>query len=603
MAGRNAPAPTRVSRGCLLILAVPVVLMGLGLLGAGLGAIRTGDFVRAYWNGVGALLSLGFVAAVLAGRRRPVSAPVSGHTPFGCYAVMGGGLLLLGMGLLLSGLRGLLEGDDNAALGFGIAGAALLGIGGWTVIGGRVVARRNAPLVDALRQDDPEPWRHVRDWTDGKARDPGNARVVEAVVWAVFINALAWPMSWAALSSPTDGTARLIFMVLPLTGIWSALRALRAVQRRRLHGETIFNMDTFPGVVGESLAGTVLVGIDPALARQVTFTVTLSCRRRIQRRTRSDGDGVSTQQLWQAQQRTFATAYRSELGAHLAFPIAFAIPSDAEPTTLVEPDDRVLWHLAIDADLAAHKFHAEMEVPVFDLRDADVRARAIPDLPPSVPNSLPAPEEVGWTPAPFGGAAAVADPPGESRSVWRRIFPEPAARLAVQEDPGGRVHVQTETGDAARARAGFLLAVAGGFGLLAVLRSPALQESNGVGLIPVAALFAGTFLWLFYYRYTRAELTLSAFDVTLRSRKVPDGELMLQYAELERAEIDEVGGRTTTHGGNVVHSVVEYDVRILGRNGRSYAAGLRVTDKQQAQWVVGHLNRRIAAGSPAAMDR
>jgi hypothetical protein len=78
---------------------------------------------------------------------------------------------------------------------------------------------------------------------------------------------------------------------------------------------------------------------------------------------------------------------------------------------------------------------------------------------------------------------------------------------------------------------------------------------------------------------------------------------MLQYAELERAEIEEVGGRTSTQGGNVVHSVAEHDVRIPGGNGRCCAVGLRVTDKQQAQWVVGHLNRRIAASSPAAMNR
>jgi hypothetical protein len=603
MSGRSTSAPGQVSRGCLLALAVPLVLMGIGMLSSALGAIRTGDFVRAYWNGVGALLSLGVPVATLVARRRPVSAPVTGHTPFGCYAIMGGAFLLLGAGMLLSSLRGFLLDDGNEALGYGIVAAALLGLGSWILIGGRVVSRRVAPLVDALRRNDPEPWRHVRDWTDGKARDAGNARVLEAVVLAVVANALAWPMAWAALSNPSDSPARFVFMALPLAGIWTALRALRAVRHRRLHGETIFNMDTFPGVVGESLAGTVLIRIDPGLTRQVVFTVTLTCRRRIERRSRSPGDGVSTQQLWREQQQVAATAYRSELGTHLAFPIAFAIPLEAEPTTLVEPDDRVLWHLAIDADLGALPFHAEMEVPVFDLRDEKVRAQEIPDLSASLPASLPTPAQVAWTPGPFGGAdpAAGAVHGDGAPSIWRRIFPEPVARFAIDEDRSGRVHVESETGDAARAQAGFLLSLAGALGLLLVLRSPALQEVNGLGLIPVAALFGGSFLWLFYYRYTKAELTLSTYDVTLRNRKVPHGQVMLQYAELERAEIAEVGGRTTTKNRNVVHSVVEHDVRIVGRNGRSWAAGLRVTDKQQAQWVVGHLNRRIAAsGSTTA---
>jgi hypothetical protein len=137
-------------------------------------------------------------------------------------------------------------------------------------------------MVDALRRDDPEPWRYVQGWTDGKARDAGNARVVESVVMAVFLNGLTWPMAYAALSTESDGPLLFAFVALPLIGLWAALRAVRAIRHRRLHGETIFNMDTFPGVVGESLAGTVLIRMDPTLAREVVFTVTLTCRRRIE---------------------------------------------------------------------------------------------------------------------------------------------------------------------------------------------------------------------------------------------------------------------------------------------------------------------------------
>jgi hypothetical protein len=592
--GRMPSAPAKVPGGCLVALAVLLVLLGLSMLGSSVGAMRAGDFVGAYWSGVGALLCLGFTAAMVVGRRRPVSAPVSGHTPFGCYGVMGGALLIVGAGMLLSSLRGLLQGDSNDAMGYGAAGAVLLGLGLWMVIGGHVVTRRTAPLVDALRRDDPEPWRYVQGWTDGKARDAGNTRVVESVVMAVFLNGLTWPMAFAALSTESDSPALFVFMALPLIGLWAALRAVRAIRHRRLHGETIFNMDTFPGVVGESLGGTVLIRMDPTLAREVVFTVTLTCRRRIEQRSRSSGDGVSTQQLWQQQQLVTGTAYRSELGSHLVFPVAFAIPLGAEPTTLVEPNDRVLWHLAVDADLGRLPFHAEMEVPVFDLRDEKERAQEIPELSPSTPRSLPARDETAWTPAPFGGADPVGGEGAATPSIWRRIFPEPVARFAADEERSGRVHVESETGDAKRARAGFLLTVAGVLGLLLVMLSPALQEINGVAMIPIAALFGGSPLWV-VYRSTKAELTLSSHDVTLRNRKVDNGQVMLQYTELERAEIEEVGSRTTTRNRTVTHRVVEHDVRIVGRNGRSYVAGLRVTDRRQAQWVAGHLNRRIAA--------
>jgi hypothetical protein len=595
MPDRTASSAKHVSPGCIVAISIPLVLIGLGMLGSFVDAVRSADFVRAYWNGVGALLSLGFPVASVVGRRRQVSAPVTAHTPFGCYAIMGGGLLLVGTGMLLSSLRGLLQDDSAAAAGYGIVAAALLGLGLWLVIGGRVATQRVAPLVDALHRGDPEPWRHVREWADGRARDAGNSRVVEAVVLAIVANAIVWPIAWAALANPAETPMRLVFLALPVAGALAALRAARAVRHRRLHGETIFKMDTFPGAVGQSLAGTVLIRIDPALARRVAFTVKLSSQRRMETTSRSSGGGVSIEPLWHAQQHIPAAAYRSELGAHLAFPISFAIPADAEPTTLTDPNDRVRWLLAIEGDVAGLPFQAEMEVPVFDLRDESERALEIPDLP-----SLSAQHDVlGSEPAPWTAAdatpardAAVAE--RDAASLWRRVFPARAARFVVDEEPGGRVHVQSETGDEARARAGFFLTVAGALALMMVIGNPVLQQANGVGLIPVAAMFGGSFLWLFYYRYTKSELTLSAYDVTLRKGRGAHNQVMLQYTELDRAEIAEVGGRSTTRNGTVVHRVVEHDVRIIDRNGQSRSAGLRVTDRKHAQWVAGHLNRRIA---------
>lgn len=76
---------------------------------------------------------------------------------------------------------------------------------------------------------------------------------------------------------------------------------------------------------------------------------------------------------------------------------------------------------------------------------------------------------------------------------------------------------------------------------------------------------------------------------------------MLQYSEIERATVETGVERTTPPpSGTIIRAIPGFDVQITMKDGRSWLAGLRAGDRQQAQWVAGTLNRRVTG--PAAAD-
>jgi hypothetical protein len=601
MTSKTPSGPRHAPLGCIIALAVPLLLFGLSMLGGLSSALGEGRWLAGAWYALGAILGIGVPISMFIGRRMKPKAAASAHTPFGCYAFLGGIMAMAGASMLVAAVGHRRLGDMDATLGLGIGAVLALGLGTWFIIGGRLETRRDAPLVDALRRDDPEPWRHVPQWADGRIRAappvPGVRHAAVAVAW----NAVAWPLAFIVSAAPAAANdyATLVWL-LPAVGLLLAVLAVRAVRQEVQPGGTVFSMDTFPGVVGGTLQGTVLAHLAPGPAGGADFTLTLRCIRRRERMGTSSSSShdnrVQTQQLWQEARQVTARVYSADDGPVVAIPVSFAIPLSARPTTLRDPSDRIFWQLEV-AGGPAGRVRAEMEVPVFDLRTDDERALEVPEL-----AAASAPEEAAGraTVAP-GRPSGERDAAAPARSAWHRIFPSPVARFRVEEDHAGRIDVRSETGSARHAQAGMGLIAAGVLGLLTVMRSEALQQVEGIGLIPIFMIFGGAFLMLIY-RHSSAEITLRVFDVTLRNRKVEGGQALLQYVELEGASVKQGAEHTSSRNGVVVKNVIEHDVELRARDGRSWMAGLRVTDRQQAQWVAGTINNRIAASGARSVS-
>jgi hypothetical protein len=609
--------PTAPSMGCRLVMATPFLLFGLIMLAVTYGQLTGGAGAAAIKYGMGALVGLVLGVGLLRARAVEDGEQISKRAPFAFYYVMGGLLVLGGLSALRSALVRHQGGAADEAMALGTLAAFLLVMGAWFVIGGRIQTRRDAPLVAALQRGAPEPWRYVAGWADGKVRDTGASALGRGAFAAVVANLVAWPLAIGrTLSSDQPaGPLDLTVWLLPLGALALTIGIARGIRRRMRLGGMTFTMDTFPGVVGGRLDGTVWARTDLQDTGGARLTATLTSLRRKEIR-RSDS-GAQMHQLWQQRQTVPARLYQHDGARYAGIPVSFHIPLSASPTTLDDPSDRVLWRLEIESDSPALPARAAMEVPVFDLRDDAERAQEVPLLPDPAPSpNSPAPLPRAWaeridrTPADTSTDAApdallppppaqpAARLPGAPTDLLRRLFPAATPHVAMDEEQHGRVTITSESGDPRRSATGLALAALSVLGLLLIVAMPALQQVDGIGLLPIASAAGGAWLW-FSYRHRKAQVVLSAFDVTLRGWAVKHGEVMLQYAELERASVESGSERSTPpQTGTTTRSIRGFDVVLTARDGRCYVAGLHAGDRQQAQWVAGHINRRIAAAGP-----
>jgi hypothetical protein len=599
----TSPKVRKVPTGCLVVLAIPLGIFGIFRALAVIDSFSPFDIVRLYWNLVGAVIGLGIPYALFkVTRREPTeediqrATNVRGYTPYGCYATIGGFLLAMGIGATLSAVSNLIAGDTENALGFGTLGAMLTLVGAWFVVGGRVEVRREGPLRDALARNDPEPWRYAAQWAEGKARHTMHKSTFGLYLFALIWNAVAWPTALPILTG-SDEPTRFIALILPGIGVLLVLAAIKSLRAGLTFGETVFTMETFPGTVGGRLTGVVQTRITPAMAQGVFFTATLRCARRTLR-TNRDGPSHDIEPLWETSAKVPARVVRNARGETVALRIDLPIPPDVRPTTLNDASDCIVWFLDVAGNTSGTPFAAEMEVPIFDLRTAEERAAATPKL-----QQLDA-EVRAKAAAPDRGIRAAFDPAitdaTATPSLSKLIFPSPDARFAIDDQHGGLIRVTSESGDKMRSRIGMVLTAVGVIGLISIMRLPEGQAPDGIGLIPVGALFAGVFLWLVYYRYTKVELELRSTDLTVRARTMRHGESIFPYDTLAGAEVHMGTIRTTTRNGVVTRRIVEHDVTLMGKSGNRTWLGLRVTDRQQADWLVATIKERIARARAAA---
>jgi hypothetical protein len=597
------PKLPRVPTGCLVLIAIPFGIFGIFRALAVIDSLSPFDIIRLYWNLFGAVVGLGVPYAFVKSRRResmeeePQRATSErGQAPSGCYVTIGGFLLALGIGVTLSSVSRLIAGNTETAFNLGVFAAMLALPGALLVVGVRVEARREGPLRAALARNDPEPWRYDAQWADGKARHRGHKEASVVYFMALVWNAIWWPAALVVLT--TDDNPTRFFILLPAgMGVIGQLWAFRSLRERRTFGETVFTMETFPGTVGGRLSGVVQTHITPAMAQGVSFTATLRCVHRIFR-LGGQSSYYESRLLWQTSTAVPLRVTSGAGGETVALRIDLQIPTDLQSTTLENPRNCIVWFLDIAGDTSGTPFAAEMEVPVYDLRSAEERATVAPK-----PQQLDA-EVQATAAAPDRSIRAAFDPPitdaTATPSLWQLIFPSLHARIAIDEQHGGLIRVTSESGDKTRSRIGMVLTAVSVIAFISILQLPEGQAPNGIGLIPLGAIFAGVFLWRGYYHYSKVELELRSTDLTLRSRTVPNGEAIFPYDTLTGAEVHEGAIRTRIRNDVVMRLVVEHDIALLRSTPQATWLGLRVTDRQQADWLVATIKERIARARAAA---
>ena len=238
------------------------------------------------------------------------------------------------------------------------------GVGIGLIFGGFWGARRIREDEQLTQTNPEEPWRWKKEWTEGRVETTGKAQFVVPLVMAVFWNLISTPLLFVLPQEvlEKENNLALIGMIFPLVGIGLAIWAIRSFIRWKKFGDSVFEMSTFPGVIGGRLAGRILTSVD--LKPADGFQVVLSSINKV---TSGSGDNRRTSEsvLWQDESHISqdSAAYdptRSEIP--VSFQYSLLSPS---PTDLSDSDNEFLWRLRVDADVPGVDYHAIFDVPVF----------------------------------------------------------------------------------------------------------------------------------------------------------------------------------------------------------------------------------------------
>lgn len=281
----------------------------------------------------------------------------------GCLMLFSLPFILFGLGAMVGGAVQLVQGSLEGGLGLLGFGVVFAGVGTGVLLLGRAAGRHLRALQAAREQAPDAPWLWRPDWAAGRVADSNRGGMIAAIAFALFWNAVSWPVTVALLP---ELLARrewmvLVLLIFPLVGIGLAAWALHAALRYRKYGTSILELDTLPAPIGGRLAATLRAPVDSDPTGG--FRAVLSCLRV---RVTGSGDDRRTSEtiLWQEEQ-TIRSVERRIDWAGASLPIAFAIPRDALPSDDSDSSNRVVWRVAVSAEVPGVDYGSTFEVPVF----------------------------------------------------------------------------------------------------------------------------------------------------------------------------------------------------------------------------------------------
>ncbi|HYT18789.1 MAG TPA: hypothetical protein VEW05_01005, partial [Candidatus Polarisedimenticolia bacterium] len=207
------------------------------------------------------------------------------------------------------------------------------------------------------------PWLWRTDWASRRAASQNKKTEITYWVLAIFCNLIALPFLFRIVPDLVrNGDPRVILpLCFNLIGAILIAIAVRATIRHRRFGDTYFEFDALPFLLGEKVSGRIHVKFNTRAEHGIDLR--LSCVRKV---VSGSGDSRSTSKvvLWQADQNVPAGAVQpGPLGR--AIPMDFSVPADGLATNLDNPNDQILWVLHAQADVPGVDYSDDFEIPVF----------------------------------------------------------------------------------------------------------------------------------------------------------------------------------------------------------------------------------------------
>jgi hypothetical protein len=400
--------------------------------------------------------------------------------------------------------------------------------------------RRAEAESAARRAAHPEaPWMWRTDWAAGRIEDSNRATMSLAWTFAGFWNLISLPAAFFAVRQALrDQEYGVLFVLLfPAVGLGLLAWAIRSTIRFRRFGVSRFEPAALPFPIGRSLRGTVVA--TGALDLREEFLVTLTCLRRV---TTGSGKNRSTSErvLWQEERRASARQTRGAEGTTTSIPVAFDLPADGVPSDESNPRNRVIWRLAVSAEVPGVDYDSAFEVPVYRTAESETPRESAPSTDPAAlePFVQPQTSRVQVT---------------RNRRGTEILFP-------AGRNPG--------------ASAGLTAFLALWLGIVwALVRFDApLVFQLIFGAVGLLLTWATVSLWLGVSRVTVSDGTVvvaSGLVAPLRERRIP------------AADISEVKAGIGMQAGNTPY----YDLVLMRKDGKRISVGRGVRDKREAEWL------------------
>jgi len=244
---------------------------------------------------------------------------------------------------------------------FGGVGIVLIIFGFFTV--------KNAKICNNLLQQNPEkPWLHTPEWANGKIISSNRLSAFFALFFAIFWNLISWPVAIAFIPEILKEKEYfgLFVLLFPLAGFGLIIWAVVSLRRWKKYGESVFGMQSNPGVVGGALKGIILTKVN--IESDEGFKVELNCVNRY-RSGRGKNRKTSERILWQDTYFIKHEIYKDDL-TKSAIPVLFKIPFDSRETNEDNPGDAITWRVKISAKVPGVDYKAHFEIPVFKTEDS-----------------------------------------------------------------------------------------------------------------------------------------------------------------------------------------------------------------------------------------
>ncbi len=217
--------------------------------------------------------------------------------------------------------------------------------------------------------DNAEPWLANKKWQGGKVRDGAGGQVALRWIFTLLFAGASVAIVSAVIQKPAlrHDFPVVIAVLFPLATLVLLVQALLITARWARFGSSVFEMATFPGVIGGQLVGIVYTKVK--LQASDGFDVALTCVHRV---WSGSGNSKSCQDIviWHEEEHLVRGVMEQDM-TRSAIPVGFRIPRDCKATFHATGYDQVMWKLRVRAKVPRVDYEANFDVPVYVTGESD----------------------------------------------------------------------------------------------------------------------------------------------------------------------------------------------------------------------------------------